>query len=243
MPSLFPILEPFSPSQASSQLFRAICILPLTLTPFQPYQTLVSNLICDALDAPRPATPTPAQITRILEPRQTPQERNISTGFCGGLAPIWLRTCYLPELEPQYQDLAERAELGPARSVEPGRVLDDRTLYDFGEDWEMVLGRLPGLMDGTWWDEEGEYPEEEIEEGEDDVEQASRRVRNLVYVVDEEAVRKGLVKVKWLDEIGCAVWENWIVPECLMGFTVGLLDGLTLAKAVEGLDPRGPIAR
>ncbi len=83
-------------------------------------------------------------VARVLQPHQTIHERNLSLHFSGG--PLWLRSCYDPSLEDVYNevfyDAAEDESI-----VAPGAHLNNRALYNFGNDWLRVLDRLPAYCD------------------------------------------------------------------------------------------------
>jgi hypothetical protein len=64
---------------------------------------------------------------RILQPHQTISERNLSV-LSGSDRTIWLRTCYAPELDDVYQDMAQGVA---GFIVDANAFLDDATLYDF----------------------------------------------------------------------------------------------------------------
>jgi hypothetical protein len=90
--------------------------------------------------------PTREQIEQTLKPRQTLQQRDISCDSeCG---PLWLRTCYLGELEEHYTKLAGDSGIGGGPQttiyvVDDNRILDNKELYDISPDWPKLLLRLP----------------------------------------------------------------------------------------------------
>lgn len=194
---------------------------------------------------------TPSNIARVLavsNGRQTQQERTISALRCGAFcdAPLWLRTCYRPELSDRYQALATAAEIGRDGdgSVDSVMILDDDAgRYDaavMGRDIDDVvatlMNRIPGFCDGL----QGSVVEDYDDwgggaEGEEEtpLESASRRTAGLVYLVDEEAVEGHVVKLLWLDVHGRCVWRNRARAEGLMGLAGAFEGGYSLAEAVE----------
>jgi hypothetical protein len=66
-------------------------------------------------------------------------------------------------------------------------------------------------------------------------------VQNVVYVVDDEAVRKNIVKVWWFDEFGKIVWDNIVeVPfSNLDGISGAMMDGQGFVDLVGEDSQRG----
>lgn len=189
---------------------------------------------------------TPDRVARVLAPHQTTWERNLAASNSGSYSPVLLRTCYAPELDEAYRLLAEKCEIDWGFGVEPDKVLDNPARYNFGshvDAWKDILICIPTLPDTLCGADEEDFKwyDAVLEEGrgvdaEDDtawLEHASDLSTMLVYVVDDEAVREGLVKMKWLDAHGRCIWENRIPPNRLARFRGGLMGGASPGEAVE----------
>jgi hypothetical protein len=192
-------------------------------------------------------TPTPHQLIHLFTPHQTPCERNLSAS----LSQVY-RT-----LE---KEAGARVEGGCLES--PAHILDDAALYAFnGTDQEVLdqlLLRMPGLTDAMGiMDEFGDGSLLVYGSGKDDgdaIERAEKggdiarvelEVQNFVYVVDQEALEKGIVKIWWFDEHGKIVWDNVArVPESdLCGMTGAMLDGQGFVDLVGEDSLRGDVIR
>lgn len=209
--------------------------------------------------------PEESRIARVLAPHQTIQERNI-TGFLsesgGGGAynpPVWLRTCYDPDLEDRYQEMYSDAEI-----IDIEAELVDEALYNFGDDWEKIFFRLPQLArtdlvrddpareSGREREEQsnghdndgGDDDHDNDNDGGDDDDaddfdaiinaayDIEPEVRYTIYVLDAEAIRTGLIKIKWLGEFGDVVWENKVAPEQMQDLKGGMGSGQGLGELV-----------
>ncbi|KAK2809650.1 hypothetical protein FQN50_003707 [Emmonsiellopsis sp. PD_5] len=217
---------------------------------------------------PRPST---AQISRVLAPHQTIQERNVSARMNGSGSyahgpPIWLRTGGYDaddggEVEGRYWGMYRAAGIDECEGV-----LDDGGLYgggngDGGDAWRRrILLRLPQLVntdvvlddpgnegdyrrtnfDVEWVEQGGGGGGEEGGDNDDDDVRNSAfdvqvKLRNIIYLLDDEAIREGFIKVKWLGEYGDVVWENKLAPEEMgSGLLGGLASGLFLHELVDG---------
>ncbi|KAH8881664.1 hypothetical protein GQ53DRAFT_754118 [Thozetella sp. PMI_491] len=197
----------------------------------------------------QPQMPTQAQIDRIFRPHQTVQERNICCKDIGqdkSRIILWLRTCYLPELEAKYHDMATRAEVGGNASstvyvTDDNHMLDNQRLYDFGSDWRRILTRIPELASGYYihrpWNQEDETEWEKWdEEMQGRAAQGERTplpfpsvpdeaLCTPVYVLDEEALRGDFVKIFWLNQFGECMWENKIHPGDMEMMLGSIFDG------------------
>jgi hypothetical protein len=221
------------------------------------YNPILSTL-AEVSDIPPLPTPTPHQLTHLYKPHQTPQERNVSAKFCSGFNIVWLRTCYTPSLSDAYYALENeagaRVEGGCLGS--PQHILDDVAIYAFGGSDQEILDRLllrmPGLTDAMGVvDEYGDGSlllygsgKNDIETG-IEIETVGLEVQNLVYVVDQEALEKGVVKIWWFDEVGTIVWDNVArVPESdLWGVRGAMLDGQGFVDLVGEESGRGDVIR
>lgn len=181
----------------------------------------------------------------MLVPFQTVQERKIQPALED---PVWLRTCYNPDLDQAYKELVDDAELSEGYSIaDRTAVLDDSSLYNFGSDWDKILTRIPSLCDFVTGSVSEDYDHwEEYEEGESNMsefERLSGRVHTVVYVVDEDAIKEGLVKIMWLDSHGNCLWDNKMKPNGLTTLRRGLMGGGSLCEMVErsGEDTDYPI--
>ncbi|KAJ5995705.1 hypothetical protein N7481_002682 [Penicillium waksmanii] len=206
------------------------------------------------LDPPSPATE--AQRAQIFRPNQTIFERNISIEANIGKPMTWLRTCYDPDLEEIYNELADKAS-APRHGINLNgdRELDDKSRYAF-EDWRDVYLRVPNILDfgqlsygpsETSWDGldlyycSGLNDKEMMQEVEDleneeakPLYRAQLRIQAIVYLLDQEALEKKLVKMLWIDEHGEPVWDNWIDPDRvgLDSFTGLLMDGFMPSEII-----------
>jgi hypothetical protein len=222
--------------------------------------------VLDALSGVRGADPLPSpaeqQIGIMFTPHQSIQERNLSAKFCCGWNIIWLRTCYTPELSQRYLELEQtvgaRVEGGCLES--PDQVLDDGSLYAFvGTDQEILdqlLLRLPGMTDANGIQDvhgdgsfllygNGKNDPEVIEQSQADdgsvIKTVALNAQNVVYVVDDEAIRNNVVKVWWFDEFGKIVWDNIVeVPDSNLDEKLGaMIDGQGFADLVGKDSKRG----
>jgi hypothetical protein len=168
-------------------------------------------------------------------PFQTVQERKIQPN--GLEDPVWLRTCYNPDLDEAYEELADNAELAEGYSItNSAAVLDNSSLYNFGSDWTKILTRIPRLCDFVTGSVSEDYNDwEEYKAGDCEMsglERISRHVHTVVYVVDEDAIKERLVKIMWLDSHGNCVWDNKMKPEGLTALRGGLTGGGSLCEIV-----------
>jgi hypothetical protein len=158
-----------------------------------------------------PPVPTDEQVNRVLAPFQTEQERNIAF-LANRESPVWLRTCYAPDLA---QNRISQTELDGI--VNYRNILDDEALYGgLAGDWRQIYFRVPSLPDvvriygdpdppdDTIPDDQCNEPEEEYQRP---LYEAERLERNFLYLLDEEALREKVVKVMWLDVHGKCVWD------------------------------------
>lgn len=203
--------------------------------------------IHDPLDPPPPDAsylPTQEQIDRVLAPHQTHRERNLSLLIALDLSmPVWIRTCYARDLQDAWEKTLENA--AELEEVDDVLLLDDEGLYSgYGEEWAKILLRLPLLPDAVPYTRE----DPNLDEGEyygkppDDerfmpMYEAARRSKQVVYLIDEEALRNNVVKILYLDIHGHAVWHNTIAPESIWEFEANYHRGGALSRAVlEHLD-------
>jgi hypothetical protein len=212
-------------------------------------------------------SPTTEHIHRIFAPHQTAQERNLSAKFCSGFNIVWLRTCYAPSLSQAYRKLEHaagaRIEAGCLES--PHHILDDASLYAFKGSHQQVLHqfllRMPGLTDAQgiideYGDESlllygnGKNDPEAIERAEADdeyeeIKKVELDVQNLVYVVDDEAVQKSMIKIWWYDEFGKIIWDNIAkIPDSdLDGVLGAIMDGQGFVDLVGEDSQRGDVIR
>ncbi|KAI0856095.1 hypothetical protein F4860DRAFT_426685 [Xylaria cubensis] len=198
---------------------------------------------CDDEALPRIATATADHMNRVLVPHQTVRERNLSTRTGSAhRSPVWLRTCYCPELASVYTKWCIDLE------YELGHwawVLDDEALYaPFAFNWSRVLLRVPAIADavrytyeddGNLWD-----PREDCEPPGQDEEfkkmfyEAMVKEKTMLFLVDEEALRDELIKVLWLDINGACVWDNRLRPSQMLSFRGQIFDsGGSLAALYE----------
>jgi hypothetical protein len=154
----------------------------------------------------------------VLAPHQTIKERNISHYILSsGHEPVWIRTCYAADLEGAWESILELAT--SFRGIAEA-VLKNEALYDdCGENWAKVFIRLPLLPDIRYY-EEDPLDEDLICDCEGHKDEAYKALHNaahlqeqVIYLVDEQALRKKLVKLIYLDTHGKAVWYNTIAPE------------------------------
>ncbi|SPO05069.1 uncharacterized protein DNG_07754 [Cephalotrichum gorgonifer] len=191
-------------------------------------------------------TPTTENVTRVLRPHQTPQERRISAHVsppCYNF--VWLRTCYDPELQSQYDELLRAS--GAEGDLAMGRewVLDDATLYDFGSERSeivtRIVRRIPSLCD-TYWasvEEDYDYRVENESADESELVRASNRVRSGVCVADEGAIKEQMVKIFWLGEHGQCLWHNEVEPDMVEEMSGTFKGGYSLSEGVGTLFTEG----
>ncbi len=91
-------------------------------------------------------------MTRILPSFQTVQERNFCSLATAQTShdPALVRTYYSSDIPRQEQDAAHENMIRSAvleGLVEQDGVWNDETLYNYGDDWQRVLLRVPELCD------------------------------------------------------------------------------------------------
>lgn len=101
-----------------------------------------------------PRLPSQAEISRVLAPHQTVQERNLALeARSWRYSPIWLRMCYAPELTVDYANMTH----GLAHIIDTSHFLDNEALHGgFDDDWAQVLKRIPSLPDAVEYIEDPE---------------------------------------------------------------------------------------
>ncbi|PLN80635.1 hypothetical protein BDW42DRAFT_194304 [Aspergillus taichungensis] len=197
---------------------------------------------------PPEITPT---AVRILRTHQTIYERNLSIPNCTGIQTVWLRTCYDADVADKYADMKTEAY------VIGDKILDDPTRYALGENWRMVLARMPGITDlwglsvqngdGTLLKYRSGLDDEEIRAQYERIEDPDARLlalkglefQALLFLVDREAIETGLVKLFWLDEYGCIAWENRVAPARMYQLAGALLGATSLGELTQGNATRG----
>ncbi|KAK2798392.1 hypothetical protein FQN51_007792 [Onygenales sp. PD_10] len=175
--------------------------------------------------------------------------------------PIWLRTGYELEMEGRYGEMVRAAGINDCEGVLDDAVLYGFGDGDGGDDaWRRrILLRLPQVVntdvvlddpgnEGEYrrtnfdveWFQQGRGEEGEVEEDNDDdvsnpAFDVQIKLRNIIYLLDDEAIREGFIKVKWLGEYGDVVWENKLAPDEMGGNLIGgLASGLFLNELVDG---------
>lgn len=91
-----------------------------------------------------PLQPTHADIASVIRPWRTVEQRGLATdpGLVGS---VWLRTCYKEGTDEKHKILVEEIQMDHAVDREE-RLLDDATLYNFGNHWERILDYVPELV-------------------------------------------------------------------------------------------------
>ncbi|KAI1762171.1 hypothetical protein GGR53DRAFT_468565 [Hypoxylon sp. FL1150] len=174
------------------------------------YQIAASNIRGNIREG---RTPLQFKVPQALVLYQTPVERLISSKVvCRGLVdPIWLRTYYAANLDPTYRDMANRATHLDRCGVDNGMILDDSSLYEYGEYWSRIFERIPMLLDRVT---DYDYANESsISECTTPLEIIPLDAVMVICVVDKNAIEEDLVKIKWLDRLGECIWSNKIKPE------------------------------
>ena len=161
-------------------------------------------------------------INRVLPHFQTVQERNFC---CRGVTqesqdPALLRT-YYSDVNGQEQDEAHKVMIRDAileDLVDKDGSWNDAALYDFGNDWQRQLLRVPEICDRGRHAREEQYRESE-DKGDIEAPPAgdydalerwlwSRRVATRLYVTDREAMESRKIKVFYLNTHGDAIWHH-----------------------------------
>ncbi|KAF2134919.1 hypothetical protein P153DRAFT_12612 [Dothidotthia symphoricarpi CBS 119687] len=256
---------PATPQQRWDELARRYLSLPL-IKRWPLYKRVLDALSEVGGAAPLPS-PTEEQIGRIFAPHQSIQECNLSAKFCSGWNTVWLRTCYSPSLTQKYREIEQtmgaRAEVGCLES--PDHVLDESSLYGFrGSDQEVLdqlLLRIPCLTDahgvvdeygdgslllyGSGQNDPGAIKHAEEDEAFEEIRKLGLNVQNFVYVVDDEAVEKNLVKIWWFNEFGKIIWDNVSVAPYsdLSGMLGAIQDGQGFEELVGEESQRGDVIR
>ncbi|KAH7091055.1 hypothetical protein FB567DRAFT_263506 [Paraphoma chrysanthemicola] len=178
--------------------------------------------------------PNREQVERVLVPYQTQQERLINPFLTHDVS-IWLRTCYAPGLARAYADMADFA----SEIVDNHQVLDDATLYDFGQNWDRILERMPSLCDCDYW---GDIALDEAVEADplppvDDptfaLHDAIKRQVVMIYLIDRQALEEKLITLLWLDAHGECVWWFKLDPENLLEFAGWMARGAGLMMLAQ----------
>jgi hypothetical protein len=141
-------------------------------------------------------------------------------------------------------------------------VLDDASLYSFeGSDQEVLdqlLLRIPGLTDAQGVLDEykdgsvityasGKNDPDSLRivealEGQlKEVSKVGLLVQNMVFVVDEDAVQRNVVKVWWFDEFGKILWDNYMRPESKLRWVIGPVLGEHTLEDMVGDTKRGDL--
>ncbi|KAF7546068.1 hypothetical protein G7Z17_g8690 [Cylindrodendrum hubeiense] len=181
-------------------------------------------------------------IARVLQPHQTIQERNVSALIeFGYTTPLWLRVCYDPDLEDQYNRFLDNCDIEDFFNMEDEQddmTLDDALLYDAGPSYDRdailntMVTRIPSLFDkprSFHMD-----PESEVDGEKSALEFAEERAHTFLFVADAEAIKEHMLKIMWLDCYGNCVWNNKIEPCEVAGMCAMFLGGFTLTEAVHG---------
>ncbi|KAL8721736.1 MAG: hypothetical protein Q9225_001634 [Loekoesia sp. 1 TL-2023] len=97
------------------------------------------------------ASPSAAEISRILKPWRTPTQREVANYSTLGPA-IWLRTCYTTGSDAKHEALVQGIDMDNAVDGDH-RLLCDPTYYNYGADWQQVFEVVPELLepnDQSW---------------------------------------------------------------------------------------------
>lgn len=160
-----------------------------------------------------PRMPTREQIDRVLAPHQTVAERNIATDVepC-----IYMRACYEPSLASAFDEMTRKIRDDTYTSR---YLFDNQALYSsVGPDLEGVHLRMTHLPDTVAY---SGYPETEDlpldddppeDEGKSRLYEAAMKARGIMYLMDEEALKRKMLKLIWTDLGGNIVWWNWLRP-------------------------------
>ncbi|KAI1458539.1 hypothetical protein F4805DRAFT_423788 [Annulohypoxylon moriforme] len=173
-------------------------------------------------------------ITRILPSMQTIQERNFyarrltQTSHEPALVRTYYGTIDGENRDEAYKAMAQNFLLEAC--VDENGVWDDRTLYDVGDNWQNVVLRMPGLGDeeatlgreDEYYDGDGVLDRDPPGADERDKLEVWLRKKKLatrLYVVDREAMEKGMVKVFYLDPHGNVAWSHKFRTEAMLEYT------------------------
>ncbi|KAI1360753.1 hypothetical protein F5Y08DRAFT_343390 [Xylaria arbuscula] len=175
-------------------------------------------------------TATADQMSRVLVPHQTVCDRKLSVRTeMGRSSPVWLRTCYSPELASVYDKWSDSLELDSLLGDE-SQILEDETLYaPMAADWALILEDISEHYDQPGEGEEYKMP----------LYKAMIAEKTMLFLIDEEALRDQLIKVLWLHIHGTRVWRNRVTPSQMLAFKGQMFDGGCLASLYEnfGDDP------
>jgi hypothetical protein len=160
--------------------------------------------------------------------------------------PVWIRTCYAPDLQGAWEETLEAAAY--LDEVDSILLLDNEDLYgDYGVGWAKILLRLPLLPDAVPYArsdpglDEGEF---HLNPPDDErflpIQNASLREKQAVYLIDEEALRNKMVKILFLDIHGHAVWHNTIAPESIWEYEANYFKGGGMTRVMERYHELGP---
>lgn len=96
------------------------------------------------------------------------------------------------------------------------------------------------LQYGSGQDDPERIAHAEEDEEYEEIRRVGLRIQNFVYVVDEEAVGRGIVKVLWFDEFGKIIWDNVAGENSdLSGMSGAIMDGQGFEELVGEDSKRG----
>ncbi|OQE39092.1 hypothetical protein PENCOP_c007G03819 [Penicillium coprophilum] len=165
---------------------------------------------------------------------------------------VWLRPCYDEDPNEKYKVMRAEAE------VTCDRYLDDNTRYAFDDGspdcWRQVLVRVPGITDFMGIDSDRDalqyrsgQNEDELRAQREELEDEGYRTLALkqlefqavIYLLNREAIKTGLVKMLWLDEHDYSAWKNRVAPSCLGALAGAFLSCIQLDEITGGTSGRG----
>lgn len=104
---------------------------------------LLIDMIQSQVESKRPSA---IDIDTILRPWTILQQRLIAT-HPSILGNIWIRTCYDEGSNSHYTSLVEQIDIDFTVN-EKERILSNRNLDDFGDDWQQLFEIMPDLIRG-----------------------------------------------------------------------------------------------
>lgn len=176
-------------------------------------------------------------------------------GFeCWGI--IWLRTCYDEGSDEAHQGLLDELNEELALEVDEN-ILDDATLYNYGDDWRRIFEVIPERLFGETLQDIDRRPTPEEHEAPirdaqshldidqvadiDALKQATVRfhaeaVNSYLFVADKIALDTGKVLIVFFDDSGRTVRQSRVLPEHCDGIAGAWFDLLVeeMSEFTEG---------
>ncbi|KAI9892810.1 MAG: hypothetical protein M1814_000969 [Vezdaea aestivalis] len=226
------ILEKWDVNSAQGEDVQRTSIADQWLALTQEERLKYSNAVQQIVDGVSPAL-TFAQVA-LCQSFLEPAERNLSVYEPG--SPLWLRTCYLSESDERHTELLDGINDGlEVFTDHPLRLLDDQERWDNlndPDDLKLLFRRSIDLVDSQMRgsrDYQLEMLAKAVASGDSDAQKEHSWVGQVV-IADEQAFRRGWLRLIWFDEHGKTVLDNRIRPLDLWDLAGARHSGLFLSE-------------